>query len=104
MVLIRGGCSLCPEVISAPLSYFLLDVLLRERGIREHLPHEVRQLVVGCKAQRDEMRGSNVADPRLQVGGKHARQAQAFLETDEAILRAQHLQARHASGGDYGES
>src|SRR4051812_11748280 len=83
-----------PEVVSPPVADLALDVGARLELPTQGATRELGHFLVGRETQTDDLLGAEIVDPAAQVGGKDFLEAEALLETDDAILRAQRHRAR----------
>src|SRR4051794_36216045 len=76
-----------PQIVGAPILDRALDVAARFQLSRETATHQVWNLIVRGEAKSDVLPRRQLVDLSAHVGGKKARNALSFLETDDPILR-----------------
>jgi hypothetical protein len=86
-------------VVRAPAFDRALDVTPSLEIAAERASYQLWYLVVGRESQADQLVGRQIVNAPAQVGWENTLEADALLETNDAILRAE----RHVPGEDYAD-
>jgi len=86
-------------VVRAPVFDRALDVTPSLEIAAERASRQLWYLGVGRESESDQLIGRQIVDAPTQVGWENTLEADALLETNDAILRAE----RHVPGEDYAD-
>src|SRR5688572_4273123 len=88
-----------PQVICSPAGDCALDLGGSLQLAVQHAAREIRNLLVGCEAECDQMSSPQLGNAWTQVSGQQSLEPCPLFETDDAVLRSErHVARRHYRG------